>query len=75
MKRGNDYYSVDLDGGSIIKNFEMIGEISVGNVPNFESDWKAIEETLYLNAMPGMAQSIRDGMNTPTSDLDDKLDW
>ena len=40
-----------------------------------ESDWKAIEETLYLNAIPGMAESIRDGINTPASDLDDSLEW
>ncbi len=40
-----------------------------------ESDWKAIEETLYLNSIPGMAQSVRDGMNTPASDLDDTLEW
>ena len=40
-----------------------------------ESDWKAIEETLYLNSIPGMAKSIQDGMKTPTSKLDDSLEW
>ena len=40
-----------------------------------ESDWKAIEETLYLNSIPGMAASIREGIDTPTSDLDDSLEW
>ncbi len=40
-----------------------------------EGDWKAIEETLYLNSIPGMAQSIREGMDSPASDLDDKLEW
>jgi len=40
-----------------------------------ESDWKAIEETLYLNSIPGMAASIREGIDTPTSDLDEKLEW
>ena len=40
-----------------------------------ESDWKAIEETLYLNSISGMAASIREGMETPTSDLDDSLEW
>ena len=40
-----------------------------------ESDWKAIEETLYLNSIPGMAASIREGMETTTSDLDDSLEW
>ena len=40
-----------------------------------ESDWKAIEETLYLNSMPGMAASIREGIDTPTSDLDETIEW
>ena len=40
-----------------------------------EDDWKAIEETLYLNAIPGMADSIREGMDTPASDMDDELEW
>lgn len=30
-----------------------------------ESDWKAIEETLYLMNIPGMAESIIKGGNTP----------
>ena len=40
-----------------------------------ESDWEAIEETLFLNAIPGMAESIRDGMNTSVDELGDHLDW
>ncbi len=40
-----------------------------------ESDWKAIEETLYLNSVPGMAQSIREGMSTASTKMDETLDW
>lgn len=40
-----------------------------------ESDWKAIEETLYLNSIPGMAASIRKGIDTPPADLDEKVEW
>ena len=40
-----------------------------------EGDWKAIEETLYLNSIPDVAQSIREGMESPASNLDDKLEW
>ena len=40
-----------------------------------ESDWKAIEETLYLNSIPGMAASIREGIDTPTSGLDESVEW
>jgi prevent-host-death family protein len=40
-----------------------------------ESDWQAMEETLYLDAIPGMARSIRQGMNAPVGELSDHLDW
>lgn len=40
-----------------------------------EDDWKAIQETLYLHSIPGMAESIIKGMNTPLAETSDKLDW
>ena len=30
-----------------------------------EADWRAIEETLYLMSVPGMAESIIAGVKTP----------
>lgn len=30
-----------------------------------EDDWNAIQETLYLNSIPGMAESIIDAKNEP----------
>ena len=30
-----------------------------------EEDWHAIQETLYLASIPGMRESIREGLNTP----------
>ena len=38
-----------------------------------ESDWNAIQETLYLMAIPGMTQSIIEGMNTPLNECFDSL--
>lgn len=38
-------------------------------------DWRAVEETLYLNSIPGMVESIRDGMNQAPEELDSRLDW
>ncbi len=38
-------------------------------------DWRAIEETLFLNSIPGMTESIRDGMSTPPSEMDESLEW
>jgi prevent-host-death family protein len=40
-----------------------------------EQDWAAIQETLFLLSVPGMRESIREGMATPAEELADKLDW
>lgn len=42
-----------------------------------EEDWQAIEETLHLMAIPGMAESIIEGGKTAIEDcLDEKeVDW
>jgi prevent-host-death family protein len=40
-----------------------------------EDDWRAVQETLYLVSIPGMRESILEGMATPTDELPDTLDW
>lgn len=40
-----------------------------------EEDWRAIEETLYLLSIPGMRESIVEGLNTPTDECDDEVEW
>lgn len=40
-----------------------------------EDDWRAVQETLYLVSIPGMRESIIEGMATPVEDLDESLDW
>ncbi len=40
-----------------------------------EEDWQAIQETLFLLSMPGMRESIREGMETPVDDCAEDLDW
>lgn len=40
-----------------------------------ESDWSAIQETLYLLSVPGMRESIREGMDTPADECHEALDW
>jgi antitoxin YefM len=40
-----------------------------------EDDWRAVQETLYLVSLPGMRESILEGMATPIDELDDQLDW
>jgi prevent-host-death family protein len=40
-----------------------------------QEDWDAVQETLYLVSIPGMRDSIIEGMATPTEELEDELDW
>lgn len=40
-----------------------------------EEDWNAINETLYLVSMPGMRESIMEGLQTDVKACDKDLDW
>ena len=40
-----------------------------------EDDWRAIEETIYLLSIPGMRESIIEGLNTPIEECDDEVEW
>ena len=38
-------------------------------------DWESIQETLYLLSVPGMRDSIRDGMAEPIESCSRELNW
>ncbi len=38
-------------------------------------DWSAIQETLYLLSVPGMRESIKEGMAEPLAESAKELDW
>lgn len=40
-----------------------------------EEDWTAIQETLSLLSVPGMRESIRNGMETPLDECDEDAGW
>ncbi|UZR30190.1 type II toxin-antitoxin system Phd/YefM family antitoxin [Methylococcus mesophilus] len=40
-----------------------------------EEDWSAIQETLFLLSVPGMRESIKEGMRTPVKECSQDLDW
>jgi PHD/YefM family antitoxin component YafN of YafNO toxin-antitoxin module len=40
-----------------------------------EEDWNAIEETLYLNSVTGMADSIKEAMDAPDSEFSEDIEW
>ena len=40
-----------------------------------EDDWTSVQETLYLLSVPGMRESIREGLETPVEECEEELDW
>jgi len=69
------------------KMYRLIDEISENHEPVTitgkrtnavlvsEEDWRAIQETLYLLSIPGMRESIREGLQTPIEECSKELDW
>lgn len=40
-----------------------------------EADWASVQETLYLLSVPGMRESIQEGLATPLAECDRELEW
>ena len=40
-----------------------------------EDDWRSIQETIYLLNMPGMRESIQEGLTTPIEDCKEEIEW
>lgn len=40
-----------------------------------EEDWRAISETLFLLSIPGMRESIVEGMQTPVAECAGEVEW
>ena len=38
-------------------------------------DWQAIQETLFLLSVPGMRESIKEGMDEPLDESAKELNW
>ncbi|MCP5102726.1 MAG: type II toxin-antitoxin system Phd/YefM family antitoxin [bacterium] len=69
------------------KMYRLIDEISESHEPVIitgkrsnvvlvsEEDWRAIQETLYLISIPGMRESIHEGLQTPVEECSKELDW
>jgi len=69
------------------KMYRLIDEISANHEPITPTSKRApavllsaegrrsIQETLYLLAIPGMRESIREGLQTPLEECSEELDW
>ena len=40
-----------------------------------QDDWSSIQETLFLLSIPGLRESIREGIATPIDDCEKELVW
>lgn len=40
-----------------------------------EADWASVQETLYLLSVPGMRESIQEGLATPIKECEQELNW
>ncbi len=40
-----------------------------------EEDWRSVQETLYLLSIPGMRESIVEGMETPVEECFEDPGW
>jgi prevent-host-death family protein len=38
-------------------------------------EWEALEETRYLESIPGMRESIVEGMRTPLDQCSEEIEW
>ncbi|MCH7613641.1 MAG: type II toxin-antitoxin system Phd/YefM family antitoxin [Candidatus Marinimicrobia bacterium] len=39
-----------------------------------EDDWRSIQETLYITSIPGMRESIMEGLQTPIDECSEEID-
>jgi len=40
-----------------------------------EDDWRSIQETLHLLSVPGMRESIQEGLKTPADECSEDPGW
>lgn len=53
---------------------QIIGK-DISGILVSEEDWRAIQETLFLTSIPGMRESIIEGIHTPVEECDGEPDW
>lgn len=40
-----------------------------------EDDWRALQETVHLLSVPGVRESVVEGLSTPLDSCKNELDW
>ena len=68
-----DLYNLLLETAESHEPIQITGK-QTNAVLLAEDDWRAIQETLYLSSIPGMRESIIEGLKTPVEEKEE-LDW
>jgi antitoxin YefM len=67
--------------------YALVDEVSVSHEPIqitgkrnsavliSDEDWRSVQETLYLTGVPGMRESITEGLKAPAEECDAELKW
>lgn len=67
--------------------YALVDEVSVSHEPVqiagkrnsavliSEEDWRSVQETLYLAGVPGMRESIAEGLKTPVEECNAEPGW
>ena len=71
--RANLYRLID-EVGDTNEPVQITGRRSAAVLVS-EEDWEALQETLYLLSIPGMRESIIEGLHTPFEEMTETLDW
>jgi len=40
-----------------------------------EDDWRSVQETIYLLNIPGIRETIREGLATPVEECTQEIEW
>lgn len=67
-KARENIYQILSDVNSSSQPITITNNRGKNGVLMSEDDWKAIQETLYLNSIPGMAESIIKAGNEPSEE-------
>ena len=68
------FYSLLGEAAESHEPIQITGKKGTGVLVS-EENWRAIQETLHLLSIPGMRDSIVEGLKTPVEECSAKVDW
>jgi prevent-host-death family protein len=68
------FYSLLGEAAESHEPIQITGKKGTGVLVS-EENWRAIQETLYLLSIPGMRDSIVEGLKTPVEKCGEAVDW